>query len=520
MPAATQEMPAKAAASAELAPIAWRELGALLGVFGVLLIVRLGRYPLWGDELYLVPVGRRPSWGFADQGPLVPLQAHASDLLAPGSAVALRLPVVVLTLASVLLAALIARELGGGRAAQSIAALGYVCTPFAVQQAAALSTFAYDATLVALLCWLLIRWVRTRRDPLLIAAGVVAAVDFQVKWMVPIVWALLALGVLLWGPRVALRRRALWVASGILVAATIPALLWQAGHGWPQLAMPAEIRSEQTSMATGGQLASFARELILTTGPSGILLLVGIWAVARSPRLRPYRFLLPLCVVPLLGVLLLGIRPYYLGDGFALLYGIAAVHLAGLGLGAWLKRGLTAYFAVGLAVVVAAVALLPLPRTWLHTPVIRNGDMAVRAQFFGLHGWGQLVDTVERALADIPGGARADVIMTQNYWQASALDVLARTDLPPIHSPNRGYGYFGPPPDSATRVLYVGGENLAPELAARFGAVVPLARLDDPIGYQGVNHGIRVWYCTAPTRPWSQVWPDLMSLRIDHGNPI
>ncbi|MEV0250545.1 glycosyltransferase family 39 protein [Nocardia sp. NPDC050712] len=519
MRAATQDARTAASPPAELAPLAWRELAVLIGLLAVLLTVRLGRYPFWGDELYLVPVGRRPSWGFADQGPLVPAQAALSDLVAPGSAVLLRLPVVALTLATVLLAALIARELGGGRAAQLIAALAYVCTPFAVQQSAALSTFAYDAALVSLLGWLLIRWVRTRRDLLLLAAGVVAAVDFQVKWMVPVVWALLGLGVLLWGPRAALRRPALWAGSAILVLATIPALLWQSEHGWPQLAMPAEIRSEQTSMAVGGQLASFVRELILTTGPGGILLLIGIWAVARSERLRTYRFLLPLGVVPLIGVLVVGIRPYYLGDGFAIFYAAAAAQLAGDEFRGWVKRLLSAYLAIGVAVVVAAVCLLPLPQSWLRTPVIRNGDMAVRAQFFGLHGWPQLVETVEDALAALPAADRAaTVIMTQNYWQASALDVLARTDLPPIYSPSRGYGYFGPPPDTATRILYLGGDSLAPTLATHFTTATPLARLDDPTGFQGVNYGIRIWYCTNPIHPWSQTWPELMSLRIEHGN--
>ncbi|MEV0760997.1 glycosyltransferase family 39 protein [Nocardia sp. NPDC050435] len=499
------------------ASLAWRELSILIGVCAVLLLARLGRYPLWGDELYLVPAGRHPSWSYADQGPLVPLQAALSDLVAPGSAVLLRLPVVALTAATLLLAAVIARELGGGRAAQLMAAFGYLCTPFAVQQSAALSTFAYDAALVALLGWLVIRWVRTRRDVLLLGAGVVAAVDFQVKWLVPAVWLLLGAGVLLFGPREVLRRPALWAGSAILAAAAVPAVLWQARHGWPQAGMGAQIRAEQVTMADG-QFVSVLRELVLTTGPTGLLLLLGIWAVARSPLLRPYRFLLPFGVVPLLAVLVGGMRPYYLGDGFAIFAATGAAYLAALGRRYRLDRLLPAYFALGTVVVVAAVCVLPLPQSWLHGPAVRNGDMAIRAQFFGLRGWPQLVDTVTAAVAGLPAEQRAGVVVvTQNYWQASALEVLARRDLPPVYSPSRGYGYFGPPPDAATRVLYVGGDSLAAPLATRFATVALLARLDDPTGFQGVNHGMRVWYCTGPQRPWSQTWPELMSLRIEHG---
>ncbi|MEU6558856.1 glycosyltransferase family 39 protein [Nocardia nova] len=497
----------------ELSPLAVRELSILGGCLLVLLTVRLGRYPLWGDELYMVPAGRRLAWSYADQGPVVPLQAYLSDLVAPGSAVALRLPVVALTVATVVLAALIARELGGGRAAQIVAALGYTCTPFAVQQSAALSTFAYDAALTSLVCWLLIRWVRTRHDVLLIVAGLASAVDFQVKWLVVGVWALLGIGVLMWGPREVLRRPALWAGVALIGLSTIPALVWQARHGWPQIAMGTAIQAEQTTMVDG-RFASAARELVLTTGPGGILLLIGIWAVWR---VRTMRFLLPLGVVPLLAVLVGGLRPYYLGSGFAIFFATAAVLLVGDGLHGRVGKALTAYFAAGAVVVVTAVCVLPLPQSLLHGPAIRNGDMAIRAQFFGLRGWSQLVGTVAGAVTSLPADEREGIIIvTQNYWQASALDVY-RPDLPPVYSASRGYGYFGPPPDTATRVLYIGGDDLSEELPTRFAHVTAVASLDDPKGFQGVNYGIRVWYCSDPVRPWSRTWPGLMTLRIEDG---
>lgn len=463
------------ASPADLPALALPELSILAAGLLVLLTWRLGRYPLWGDELYMVPAGRRLSWSYADQGPLVPLQASLSDLVAPGSAVALRLPVVALTVATVVLAALIARELGGGRAAQLVAALGYTCTPFAVQQSAALSTFAYDAALTTFVCWLVVRWVRTRRDRLLIVAGLASAVDFQVKWLIVAVWGLLAVGVLIWGPRSVLRRPALWSAIGIVAVSTIPALLWQARHGWPQVAMGAAIEAEQTTMVDG-RFLSAARELVLTTGPGGILLLIGIAAVWRAPELRSVRFLVPLGVLPLAAVLVAGLRPYYLGSGFALYFAAAAVRLVGDGLHGRIGKTLGAYLAAGVVVVVAAVCVLPLPQSLLHGPAIRNGDMAIRAQFFGLRGWPQLVEAVDRAKA-----------------------------------------YFGPPPDSATRVLYVGGARLGADLPTRFTEVTAVGRLDEATGFQGVNYGIRLWFCSHPRQPWSRMWPELMTLRIEHG---
>ena len=74
-----------------------------------------GRVGYFDDELHFLAAGRHLAWGYAYQGPLVPLLARAMDSLIPGSLVAERLPVTILTAAGVMLTALIARELGGQR---------------------------------------------------------------------------------------------------------------------------------------------------------------------------------------------------------------------------------------------------------------------------------------------------------------------------------------------------------------------------------------------------------------------
>src|SRR5262245_35000831 len=51
-------------------------------------------------------------WGSADQPPLTPALAALSDAVAPGSLIALRIPAVLATAGGVVLAGLIARELG------------------------------------------------------------------------------------------------------------------------------------------------------------------------------------------------------------------------------------------------------------------------------------------------------------------------------------------------------------------------------------------------------------------------
>ena len=94
----------------------------LAGAVALLLIVFAGRYGYHRDELYFLRAGRELAFGYVDQPPLTPLLARAMDELRPGSLVALRLPSALAAGLLVLITGLIAREFGGGRAAQLLAA--------------------------------------------------------------------------------------------------------------------------------------------------------------------------------------------------------------------------------------------------------------------------------------------------------------------------------------------------------------------------------------------------------------
>ncbi|MBL1074717.1 glycosyltransferase family 39 protein [Nocardia sp. 2] len=495
---------------------AWREVAAVAGLAGALFLLRLERYEIGGDELYFVAAGHRRAFGYADQGPLVPLLAALSDTIAPGSLVALRLPAVAATVAAVVLSALIAREFGGGRGAQVLAALAYAATPAAVMQAAMLSTYALDATLTALLVWLLIRWVRTRRDHLLLLAGLVAALDFQVKWLSPVVWAGLAAAVALVGPRDMLRRPAWWLGCALFTLAAVPTLWWQHANGWPQLAMGAVVRAEQLS--TSGGVAAMPWQVLLVTGPMGLLLLVGMWAGLRWERLRPYRFLVPVVLLGLIGILAAGLRPYFVVGALPGLFGAGAAYLAWRGAGSGIRAVGLAATGVAVTLTVLAVVALPLPESRLR-PTDTYAQIDWRSRLFGPSGWDDLVAVTAEAHERLSAQESADlVIVTQSYWQAAGLEYFGRhLRLPAVYSPNRGYGYFGPPPDTAASVLYIGVEDPSTGLGVEFGDTDELARIDRPLGFPGVNRHVTVWLCRDPQLRWSTVWPGLRTLRLVDG---
>jgi 4-amino-4-deoxy-L-arabinose transferase-like glycosyltransferase len=471
-------------------PLARAGVGAVAAVAGVVLLLASGRYGFFGDELYFRASGDRPMWSYADNGPVVPLLARLMGTLVPDSLTALRLPSVLLTVAAILATALMAREFGGGRAAQVLAAATYATSPLLLAQGAMLSTNAVDTALWTVTTWLVVRWARTRRDRWLLAAGVVTAVAVQVKWLIPVFWAVLVAAALLVGPRELPRRPGLWAGGAVTVALAVPGLLWQAGHGWPYLGMGAVVRGEQALVA--GRL-TFVPFLLFSLGLLGSLLTVyGGWRLLRAPG---YRFL-GLTAVGVVAVFVAADgRPYYPAGvaGMCVAAGAAAA-----------TRRLTgrrlALAAVPLLVVSAALTAPGLP--WRSPEDVRppadEMQRATRLSLYGQFGWPEAAATTGAAYRSLPPELAArTVVLTDSYWTASALDRLG-TGLPPVFSTDRGYWYLGTPPASATSVLYVGSRP--PD---GFAEVRRLATVTAPLG---IPDGAGVWLASGPARPWPEYW--------------
>nr|WP_276514911.1 glycosyltransferase family 39 protein [Nocardia transvalensis] len=466
---------------------------------------------------------------------MVPLLAHAADLISPGSLVVLRLPAILATAAAIVVAAALAREFGGRRGAQVLAALAYATCPFLVTQAATLSTFAFDTTLMATVVWLLVRWNRIRDDRLLLAAALVAALDVQVKLLVPVLLAGLAAGIAVCGPRELFRRPALWIGALVMAVSALPGVLWQVRHGWPQLAMGSVIRAEQQA-ATGGT-AGLPVQLALLVGLlGGVLALAGLWASATAvphrratlPRILPARFwpgspsdganrylaVAILCQISF--VVATGTRPYYLAGLFPVVFAAGAVWVLGLGR-RWVAAAGGVMAVISAAIVVVVVFALPRPLTALDRPTETQSQLSTRLRMFGTSGWDRLRATVVSAYSVLPPPERERaVIVTRTYWQASALD-RPGIGLPAVYSPDRGFAYFGIPPETATTVLYVAPVNAEPALRRVFSDVRPVARLDDRLGFPGIDGKLAVWRCDRPRGSWADAWPGLTTNVLDPG---
>ncbi len=108
--------------STRASTIAW-PVWVVAGLMVAALLAVAGAYGFHGDEMYYVVAGQHPAPGYVDQPPLTPLLSAASVAVLGVSPTAIRvLPALEMALV-VVLTALIARDLGGSRRAQAIAAV-------------------------------------------------------------------------------------------------------------------------------------------------------------------------------------------------------------------------------------------------------------------------------------------------------------------------------------------------------------------------------------------------------------
>ena len=468
----------------------------VLSIAGLLALVHLAMSPFggyWIDEVYMLAAGKyHLDWGYVDQPPLGPLLAAAMDWIAPGSLVALRLPAVLATAGGVVVAALLARELGGDRRAQILAAGAFATGLWSTLVGHWVTPYTLEPPLWMVLCWLLIRWIRLRSegttdDRLLLAAGVVAGVTAETKFQVFVLAAALLLSALVFGPRDLLRRPMFWAAAALAALIAAPTLIWQAVRGWPQLQMGAVVAAE-SPVLSGGRIGTTIGIVVYAGVIGGGFFLAGLWHLLFSREFRAYRFLGVTTVLLFVFFVATAGRPYYLTGMYGVVTAAAVVgfqrrHEARPGR-TW---GWLAWPALGLSAAAAA---------WMMS------FSTVLPASFGISDTESIARTTAEAYHKLPATTRAHTaIVGDNYIVSAIIDVYSpRYHLPTTYSPHRGYGYFGPPTEQAQSVLYLSSDPAL--LRPYFTEIRPI---------QG--HGDQtVWLCSGKRQPWTQIWPRVMNL--------
>ena len=363
---------------------------------------------------------------------------------------------------------LLTRELGGRRGAQLLAATSIAVAAVVDGAAHTLNTTVFGLVAWALLCWLIVRILRTGSERLWLAVGVVAGVGLLDTDLVAFLMFAVVVGLAVAGPRRAFSSPWLYAGGAVALVMWAPYLAWQANHGWPELTVA-------RSIANGGSGTSAPRWLILPEQLELVSLflspvwIVGLVVLLRDPALRWCRALGVAYLVLAIAFIVTGGKPYYLAGMFPLLLAVGARPVL-----RWMRRGrASARRALLIAAVVLSLTSLPVtlplvPVGDVHeTPIVKlNYDAGETI------GWPTYVREIANVYASLPAQQRrTTVVLASNYGEAGAVDHYGPADgLPAVYSGHMAYWYWGPPPGSTTTAVAVGFERSDPRRVLRHAA--------------------------------------------------
>ena len=461
------------------------ELG-IAAVVGLLLVLTAGRYGYHRDELYFLAAGRHLAWGYPDQPPLAPLLARVMDTLVPGSVVALRVPSALMAAGVVVLAGATARRLGAEAAGVLLAATATGLMGVTLATGHMLSTATLDLFGWVLVGYLLVRLLQGGDRRLWLVAGLVAGVTMLANVLIGFLLAGFAVALLLVGPRRLVLSPWVWAAGALAVLLATPYLLWQAGHGWPQLEVAGSIADGGSG--TSASRLTFLPMLVVQIGPFLLPLWVtGLVCLLRDAALRCLGVTFLVLVVVFVAT---GGKPYYVAGLVPLLLAAGAQPFLDRVRRPWV---VPAMLVLSLPVLVITLPLLPV--RWAGAVIPVNYDAGETI------GWPVQVQQIATAYARMPAGS---AIVTGNYGEAGAVDRYGPAlGLPRAHSGHNGYGEWGHPPGSAP-ALVVGIDPTW--LAQSCDGLRLLGRLDNGQGIDNDEDGVPLTSC-MPRQPWSVLWP-------------
>ena len=473
-------------------------------------LLTAGRYGIFRDELYFLDCAKHLDWGYVDQPPLIAVLAWFASRVLGGSLLALRLLPALAGAALVWLTGKMAREMGGGRFAQSLAALAVIVVPIYMVLQHWLTMNAFEPLVWMGCAWCVLRMVNERDPRYWVGFGLMAGVGLENKYTVVFLVAAVVVSLAATRERRFLKSRWMWLGGAAAFLIFLPNFGWLVRHHFPFLQMIHNARTYEGVTWFADPLG-FISDQAMILNPVLPPLWVGglLWLVFSREGLR-YRALAWTYVVMLVTFIALAGKNYYLAPAYPMLFAAGAVAFENMARERWIRTA-----AVGLAVfsgVVLAPSYAPiLPvRTYIrlvHRRVPRQASVpegGLLPQYFADEfGWKRMAREVAQAYDSLPPTERSETaIFANNYGEAGAIDYFGpQYGLPRAISTHQSYWYWGPGNYSGESMIILGSDFDE----GSFKSVRIIGHVDSP--YSMPAEHFDLFLCQGLKWPLRDLWP-------------
>ena len=504
---------------------------AALSAFAFALHVFVDWFSPYGfqrDEFLYMAMGRHLRLWRMDFPPFIGIVSQVERFVLGDSIVAIRFASSIAAGLIVLLAALIARELGGKTFAQVLAAIAVVASPLFLRAGVLFQPVVFDQLWWTLALYALVRLCAgaTRDDTLdtaprwWIALGVVCGVGLLTKFSLLFFGAALVAAVVIAPQRRVILTRWPWFAAIIAFVIGSPSIVGQIALGYPVV--------DQMKTLQGSQLAHVSFWSFVTgqffLGPGALLALAGALYLVMADRMRPFRSVGWTCIGAFMLLLVLHGKSYYIGPIYPTLFAAGAVLFE-----RWSERRA---FGASMALRVVAIVLLVGTGVFgapVELPIFSKEYTASFASRMGLTaatktnqgtplklpqdyadmlGWPELVHAVARVYDSLPPEKRAQVVLIgENYGEAGAMEFYGpKLKLPRVVSAAGSYWFFGPGEKPGTVVISLGITQH--DMEQFFGTVTYAGKVLNDWGVPE-EQDVSIYVGENPKATIQQVWPSL-----------
>jgi len=468
-------------------------------------VIMGGRYGFQRDELATLDDARHLAWGYVAYPPVTPFFGRLSLALFGTSLRGFRFFAGIAEAVTLVLTGLMARELGGRRWAQLVAAGAALF--FCLGAGALMQYVSFDYLAWVLVAYSTLRLLKSDNPRWWLAIGAGIGFGMLSKYAMPFLVTGLIAGLVFTDARRYLRSKWLWLGAVVALLVFLPNLVWQAQHNFISLDFLRHIHARDVGQGRHNGFL-FPGQLKLTQLAFPIWM-AGLYFYLFSAAGKRYRALGWMYIVPLTVFIVAKGRDYYVAGTYPMLYAAGAVCIECwfASLRSWLAIIVrvsiwTALLIDAAIAMVFAVPTAPINSPWFKVAIQVNGDFREEI------GWPELVQTVAQIRDLLPPQDRAHLgILGTNYGEAGAVNLYGpEYGLPRAISGVNSFWYrgYGDPPPEVIIVLGL-SRKVADE---KFASCVLAAHTWNRYGVKNeeTEDHPNIYVCRNPREPWPLFW--------------
>lgn len=489
-------------------------MAALLLAKLILHLYLNGQWSFHRDELLYLALGRHLDWGYASVPAGIGFWAWLGDEVLGGSVWVVRLISTLFGLGTVLLTALMAKEMlpkgggGGGFAMLIIGLAGLTCGAL-LRPCMLFQPVVFDIFYWALLSWLFLKYINSERPVWLLSFGAAVGLGLLNKYTVLMFLFAMLPGVLFTKHRRIFSDKYFYLAMGLALLIFSPNIAWQWEHKFPVFRHMSELAATQFANVSIGSIFTDQLGFFFAALPVWLSGLYFLLFRREAAAWRPFGWMYLMVMTVLLffnakSYYSLGAYPVLLAAGAAFLEQKTQQNRR------WLRVALPVFMLIfGAMMLPMSLPLLPpakeaqFLKNFADSPLLESSlrwedgnYYALPQDYADMLGWEELGMKVGETWQRIPDKNTA-AIYAENYGQACAIEQFGKAfAVPDVLCFSDNYRYWLPDslPANFKTLIYINDE-LGDDMPGFFQNIEKVWELDMPLSRQ---HGDQIYLCQNP----------------------